>query len=68
VKITRPANLLNVCYLSGYVAPRLDENVPARQAGRIAPPEGTGLGVSPGMGVLGGPVAVFDQHRETRQC
>jgi hypothetical protein len=51
---------LNVCDLSGYVAPRLDENVPAREAGRIAPPEGTGLGVSPDMGVLGGSVAVFD--------
>jgi L-alanine-DL-glutamate epimerase-like enolase superfamily enzyme len=35
-------------------------DVPARKAGRIAPPDGTGLGVSPDMGVLGGPVAVFD--------
>jgi L-alanine-DL-glutamate epimerase-like enolase superfamily enzyme len=57
---TRPANLMNVCDLSGYVAPRLDETAPARKNGRIAPPEGPGLGVAADPDVLGKPAAVFD--------
>ena len=56
---TRPANLMNVCDLSGYVAPRLDETAPVRRSGRIAPPQGTGLGVSPDPGKLGTHVAEF---------
>jgi L-alanine-DL-glutamate epimerase-like enolase superfamily enzyme len=39
--------VLNVCDLSGYVAPRLAPDAPARKDGRIAPPEGPGLGVTP---------------------
>jgi L-alanine-DL-glutamate epimerase-like enolase superfamily enzyme len=41
---TDPARVLNVCDLSGYVAPRLAPEAPARQSGRIAPPDGPGLG------------------------
>ena len=52
--------LLNTCDLSGYVAPRLDPTAPSRENGRIAPPEGPGLGVSPDPDILGAPVAVFD--------
>ncbi len=52
--------VLNVCDLSGYVAPRLDPNAPTRRNGRIAPPEGPGLGVAPDPERLGAPVAVID--------
>ncbi len=41
---TAPGRLLNVCDLSGYVGPRLDATTPTRRSGRIAPPEGYGLG------------------------
>ena len=51
--------LMNVCDLSGYVTPRLDENGPARKDGRIAPPKGPGLGVSPDPDRLGKPRAEF---------
>ena len=50
---TDPARVLNVCDLSGYVGPRLDPNAPTRANGRIAPPEGPGLGVSPDLDLLG---------------
>ncbi|MEM6549689.1 MAG: mandelate racemase/muconate lactonizing enzyme family protein [Pseudomonadota bacterium] len=56
---TPPGAVLNVCDLSGYVAPRLDPAAPSRQAGRIAPPEGPGLGVTPDPEVLGAPIAEF---------
>lgn len=52
--------LLNVCDLSGYVAPRLDPNGPARAAGRIAPPEAPGLGIVPDEDRLGKPVTILD--------
>ena len=56
-----PVNaLMNVCDLSGYVAPRLDARAPVRENGRIAPPHGPGLGVTPDADVLANPVAVFD--------
>lgn len=51
--------VLNVCDLSGYVAPRLDPSAPARKGGRIAPPDGPGLGVTPDVEVLGEPVAAY---------
>ncbi|MEQ8666747.1 MAG: enolase C-terminal domain-like protein [Rhodospirillales bacterium] len=57
---TPPDALLNVCDLSGYVSPRLDPNAPARKDGRIAPPDGIGLGVAPDPDRLGDPVAVID--------
>ncbi len=56
---TRSSSLMNVCDLSGYVGPRLDDKAPARLNGRIAPPEGTGLGVAPDSGKLGPPVTEF---------
>lgn len=52
--------LLNTCDLSGYVAPRLDPGAPARRRGRIAPPEGAGLGVLPDQDRLGQPLAIID--------
>lgn len=57
---TPAANLLNVCDLSGYVAPRLDPNAPVRKDGFISPPQGPGLGITPDMHVLGEPIAVID--------
>ncbi len=39
--------ILNVCDLSHYVSPRLDEAAPTRHQGRITPPQGIGLGVTP---------------------
>ncbi|SDC44396.1 mandelate racemase/muconate lactonizing enzyme family protein [Ruegeria marina] len=57
---TDPARLLNVCDLSGYVAPRLAPDAPVRKAGRIAPPEGPGLGVSPDRDNLGAPDLILD--------
>ena len=57
---TDPRFVLNVCDLSGYVAPRLDPNAPSRRNGRIAPPEGPGLGVAPDLDMLGAPIAVYD--------
>ncbi len=57
---TPPEAVLNVCDLSGYVAPRLDPAGPARRDGRIAPPEGPGLGLDVDEEQLGKPVAMFD--------
>ncbi len=48
--------VLNVCDLSAYVTPRLDPNAPARENGRIRPPEGPGLGVEPDPVALGKPI------------
>ncbi|MEO1530535.1 MAG: mandelate racemase/muconate lactonizing enzyme family protein [Pseudomonadota bacterium] len=56
---TPPAALLNTCDLSGYVAPRLDPSAPSRHEGRIAPPAGPGLGVTPDPALLGVPVATI---------
>ncbi len=49
---TPASGLMNTCDLSGYVAPRLDPNGPVRANGRIAPPTGIGLGVSPDADAL----------------
>lgn len=57
---TPPASLLNTCDLSHYVGPRLAPDAPSRHNGRIAPPDGPGLGIAPEPGVLGEPSAVFD--------
>ena len=48
--------LLNTCDLSHYVHPRLAPAAPSRQNGRIAPPEGPGLGVTPDRDLLGSPI------------
>ncbi|SLN23070.1 4-hydroxyproline betaine 2-epimerase [Falsiruegeria litorea R37] len=57
---TDPARVLNVCDLSGYVAPRLAPDGPTRDQGRIAPPDGPGLGIRPDKDVLGPPDLVLD--------
>ncbi|MEO1678951.1 MAG: mandelate racemase/muconate lactonizing enzyme family protein [Pseudomonadota bacterium] len=57
---TDPRRVLNVCDLSGYVAPRLDPRAPVRRDGRIAPPEGPGLGVAGDPEALGPPDLVLD--------
>ena len=57
---TPPRYLLNACDLSGYVAPRIAPDGPVRQAGRLAPAERPGLGVTPDEAVLGDAVAVFE--------
>jgi len=57
---TPPGALLNVCDLSGYVAPRLAPDAPTRKDGRIAPPEAPGLGITPNPDLLGEPIAVFE--------
>ena len=57
---TAPAALLNVCDLSGYVAPRLDPRGPTRRNGSIAVGEAPGLGLDPDLGLLGEPIAIFD--------
>lgn len=57
---TPPNALINVCDLSGYVSPRLDANAPVRKGGHIAPPDGSGLGITPDLELLGDPIAVID--------
>ncbi|MEM6481082.1 MAG: enolase C-terminal domain-like protein [Pseudomonadota bacterium] len=57
---TDPRGVMNVCDLSGYVAPRLAPNAPVRTAGRITPPEGSGLGITPDTDVLGAPDLILD--------
>lgn len=53
---TPPSSIMNVCDLSGYVTPRLDPEAPSRNNGRLAPPQGPGLGVWPNADDLGDPV------------
>ena len=48
--------LMNTCDLSAYVSPRLCPDAPVRKNGRIAPPEGPGLGVTPDLDALGTPI------------
>jgi L-alanine-DL-glutamate epimerase-like enolase superfamily enzyme len=48
--------LLNTCDLSSYVGPRIAPDCPTRRNGRIAPPEGPGLGVTPDLDRLGPPI------------
>ncbi|MEO1732221.1 MAG: mandelate racemase/muconate lactonizing enzyme family protein [Pseudomonadota bacterium] len=57
---TPSAYLLNTCDLSGYVGPRLAPDGSVRQGGRIAPPEGTGLGIVPDRAALGPPDLVVE--------
>ncbi|MEM1429347.1 MAG: enolase C-terminal domain-like protein [Pseudomonadota bacterium] len=57
---TAPSRLQNVCDLSGYVAPRLAPDAPARKAGRIAPPDGPGLGIRVEAERLGPPDLTLD--------
>ncbi len=57
---TPPSRVLNVCDLSGYVSPRLAPDAPTRAAGRIAPPDGSGLGIAVDQDVLGAPELILD--------
>lgn len=57
---TPARGLMNTCDLSHYVGPRLDEAAPVRRNGRIAPPEGIGLGVAPDAEALGRAKAVLN--------
>ena len=57
---TEPARVMNVCDLSGYVAPRLDAAAPVRQSGRIAPSTQAGLGVQPDTDLLGTAALILD--------
>lgn len=57
---TPPARLLNVCDLSGYVSPRVAPGGPVRNNGRIAPPDGPGLGIAPDLDLLGQPDLILD--------
>ncbi|MEM7438459.1 MAG: mandelate racemase/muconate lactonizing enzyme family protein [Pseudomonadota bacterium] len=56
---TPARGLLNTCDLSGYVGPRVAPDCPARAGGRIAPPDGPGLGITPDESVLGTTIADF---------
>ena len=53
---TPRGSLLNTCDLSSYVGPRIAPDCPTRKDGRIAPPEGSGLGVTPDLEILGAPI------------
>ncbi|MEO1328440.1 MAG: enolase C-terminal domain-like protein [Pseudomonadota bacterium] len=57
---TDPARVLNVCDLSGYVSPRLAAGAPTRTAGRIAPPDGPGLGIVVDPEGFGPPHLILD--------
>ncbi|SLN67481.1 4-hydroxyproline betaine 2-epimerase [Roseovarius albus] len=57
---TPARGLMNTCDLSHYVGPRLAHDAPTRTDGRIAPPEGPGLGITPDMDVLGTPLCILD--------
>ena len=53
---TPEKSILNVCDLSGYVAPRLDSSAPVRANGRIRVSDRPGHGVEPDLSVLGQPI------------
>lgn len=57
---TPPGRVLNVCDLSGYVSPRLAPDAPTRTDGRIAPPDGAGLGITVDQDCLGAPDLILD--------
>lgn len=57
---TDPARVLNVCDLSGYVTPRLAPDALTREAGRIAPPTGPGLGITVDVDRLGPPDMILE--------
>lgn len=57
---TPPGRVLNVCDLSGYVSPRLAPDAPTRTDGRIAPPDGPGLGIIVDQDRLGTPDLILE--------
>ncbi len=57
---TPPSRVLNVCDLSSYVSPRIAPDAPTRTDGRIAPPDGPGLGITVDQDCLGTPDLILD--------
>lgn len=57
---TPARGIMNTCDLSHYVGPRIAPDGPVRENGRIIPPNGPGLGVSPDPEVLGQPHCILD--------
>lgn len=57
---TPARGLMNTCDLNHYVTPHLAPDCPTRQIGRIAPPDGPGLGITPDPDILGQPDLVLD--------
>ncbi len=57
---TPAQGLMNTCDLSHYVGPRLAPDGPTRRKGRIAPPEGPGLGITPDSDLLGQADLILD--------
>ena len=57
---TLPDRVLNTCDLSGYVGPRLAPDAPVRANGRIAPPDGPGLGIEVDAEALGAPDHIWE--------
>jgi len=57
---TPEKSILNVCDLSGYVAPRLDSDAPTRARGKIRVTDQPGHGVNPDPNVLGQPILVLN--------
>ena len=57
---TPARGIMNTCDLSHYVGPRLAPDGPTRSNGRIAPPEGTGLGITVDEDVLGTPDLILN--------
>lgn len=57
---TPARGLMNTCDLAHYVGPDLAPDLPARRQGRIAPPEGPGLGITLDADALGAPVLTLD--------
>ena len=51
---------MNVCDLSSYVSPKLDDSLPVRDKGTIVPPTGDGLGVRPDDDKLGDALLIID--------
>jgi L-alanine-DL-glutamate epimerase-like enolase superfamily enzyme len=52
--------ILNTCDLADYVGPSIADDLPVRTNGRIAPPEGVGLGITVNTEVLGTPDLTLD--------
>ncbi len=57
---TPARGVMNTCDLNHYVGPRLAPDCPTRHHGRIAPPDGIGLGITPDANLLGTPDLVLD--------
>lgn len=56
---TPGGRLLNTCDLSSYVSPRVAPDAPVRSQGRIAPPQGIGLGILPDPSTLSETITII---------